>query len=139
MDEAAKQRLHVKEESYKACTNVGLSLRKRRKEIHQARPWRHSAQCEWSWCCTLGKHEGSRMKGGVLVSPAHVLLQERETTTEGVRMKSVVWITEGTSLVRSAVQDLRSLSESDKIAQYHRHRSHELPRVCQTFATQHVP
>ena len=29
-------------------------------------------------------------------------------------MKSVVWITEGTSLVRCAVQHLRSLSESEK-------------------------
>ena len=46
--------------------------------------------------------------------PARVLLQERETTAEGVRMKSVVWITEGTSLVRCAVQHLRSLSESEK-------------------------
>ena len=34
VDEAAKQRLRVKEESYKA-----LSLRERRKEIHQTRPW----------------------------------------------------------------------------------------------------
>ena len=45
---------------------------------------------------------------------ARVLIQERETTAEGVRMKGVVWITEGTSLVRCAVQHLRSLSESDK-------------------------
>ena len=29
-------------------------------------------------------------------------------------MKGVVWITEGTSLVRCAVQHLRSLSESEK-------------------------
>ena len=38
VDEAAKQRLRVKEESYKAYTEEELSLRKRRKEIHQARP-----------------------------------------------------------------------------------------------------
>ena len=44
----------------------------------------------------------------------HVLLQERETTAEGVRMKGVVWITEVTSLVRCAVQHLRSHSESKK-------------------------
>ena len=49
------------------------------------------------------------MKGG-----PRVLLPERGTTAEGVRMKSVVWITEGTSLVRCAVQHLRSLSESEK-------------------------
>ena len=54
------------------------------------------------------------MKGGVLLEPARVLIQERETTAEGVRMKGVVWITEGTSLVRCTVQHLRSLSESEK-------------------------
>ena len=59
-----------------------------------------------------GKHKGSRMKGGVFLGPARVLLQERET--EGVRMKGVVWITEGASLVRCAVQHLRSLPESEK-------------------------
>ena len=34
VDEAAKQRLRVKEESYKAYIEEELSLRKRRKEIH---------------------------------------------------------------------------------------------------------
>ena len=43
-----------------------------------------------------------------------MLVQERETTAESVRMKGVVWITEGTSLVRCAVQHLRSLFESEK-------------------------
>ena len=38
VDEAAKQRLRVKEESYKAYIEDELSLRKRRLEIHQARP-----------------------------------------------------------------------------------------------------
>ena len=41
VDEAAKQRLRVKEESYKAYIEEELSLRKRRKEIHQSRPLRH--------------------------------------------------------------------------------------------------
>ena len=54
------------------------------------------------------------MKSGVFHWPARVLLQERETTAEGVRMKGVAWITEGTSLVRCAVQHLRSLPESEK-------------------------
>ena len=49
------------------------------------------------------------MKSGVFLGPARVLIQERETTAEGVRVKGVVWITEGTSLVRCAVQHLRSL------------------------------
>ena len=48
------------------------------------------------------------------LGPARVLIQERETTAEGGRLKGVVWITEGTSLVRCAVQHLRSLSESEK-------------------------
>ena len=39
------------------------------------------------------------MKGGVFLRLARVVIQEREKTAEGVRMKSVVWITEGTSLV----------------------------------------
>ena len=51
----------------------------------------------------------------MFLGPARVLLQERETTAEGVRVKGVFWITEGTSLVRCAVQHLRSLSESQKI------------------------
>ena len=40
------------------------------------------------------------MKGGVFLGPACVLLQERETNAEGVRMKGVVWITEGTAFAR---------------------------------------
>ena len=54
------------------------------------------------------------MKGAVFLGLARVLLHERETTAVGVRMLGVVWITEGTSLVRCAVQHLRSLSESGK-------------------------
>ena len=43
-----------------------------------------------------------------------MVIQERETTAEGVRVEGVVWITEGTSLVRCAVHHLRSLSESEQ-------------------------
>ena len=114
VDEAAKQRLRVMEESYKAYIEEELSLRKRREEIHQARPWRHWAAGEWCWYRRSGKHKGSRMKGGVFLGPARVSIQERETTAEGVRMKGVVRITEGTSLVRCAVEHLRPLSESEK-------------------------
>ena len=114
VDEAAKQRLRVKEESYQAYIVKELSLRKRRKEIHQARHWRHWAAGEWCWYWRSGKHKGSRMKGGVFLEPARVSIQERETTAEGVRMKGVVWITEGTSLVRFVAQHLRSFSESEK-------------------------
>ena len=73
VDEAAKQRLRVKEESYKAYIEEELSLRKRRKEIHQARPWRHWAASEWCWYWRSGKHKGSRMKGGVVLGPARVI------------------------------------------------------------------
>ena len=113
VDDAARQRLRVKEESCKAYIEEELSLRKRRKEIHQARLWRHRAAGEWCWYWRSGKHKGSRMKGGVFLGTARVI-QERETTAEGVRMKGAVGITEGTSLVRCAVQQLRSLSESEK-------------------------
>ena len=114
VDEAAKQRLRVKEESYKAYIEEELSFRKRRKEKHQGRPWRHWAAGEQCWYWRSGKHKGSRLKGGVFLGPARVLIQERETTAEGVRMKGVVWITEDTSFVRCAVQHLRSQSESEK-------------------------
>ena len=114
VDEAAKQRLRVKQESYKAYIEEELSLRKRRKEIQQARPRRHWAAGEWCWYWRSGKHKGSRMKGGVVLGPPRVSIQEREMTAEGVRMKGVVWTTEGTSLVRCAVQHMRSLSESEK-------------------------
>ena len=40
------------------------------------------------------------MKGGVFLGPATVFLEERETTAESVRLKGVVCITEGISLVR---------------------------------------
>ena len=115
VDQAAKQRLGVKKESYKAYIEEELSLRKRRKEIHQARPWRHWAAGERCWYWRSGEHKSSRMKGGVFFfGLARVLLQERETTAGGVRVKGVVWITKGTSLVRCAGQHLRSLSESEK-------------------------
>ena len=69
-----------------------------------------------------------------------MLFQERESTAGGIRTKGVVWITGSTSLVRCAVQHLRSLSESEKrFAQYCRHRSHQIPRPCRTFATQLFP
>ena len=114
VDEAATQRLREKEESYKAYIEEELSLRKRRKEIHQARPWRHWAASEWCWYWRSGKHNGSRMKGDVFLGPARVLLQKRDRTAGSVRLQGVVWITEGTSLVRCAVQHVRSVSESEK-------------------------
>ena len=82
-----KQRLRVKEESNKAYIEEELSFRKRRKEIHQDRPWRLWAAGEWCWYWRSGEHKGSRTKGGVFLGPARVLIQERETTAEGVRMK----------------------------------------------------
>ena len=76
VDETAKQRFRVKEESCKAYIEEELSLRKRRKETHQARPWRHWAAGEWCWCWRSGKHKGSRLQGGVFLEPTRVLLQE---------------------------------------------------------------
>ena len=93
VDEVSKQCVRVNEESYKAYIEEELSLRKRRKEIRQARPWRHWAASEWCWYWRPGKHKASRLKGGVFLGPSRVLIQERETTAEAVRMKNVVWIT----------------------------------------------
>ena len=78
VDEAAKQRLRVKEESYKAYIEKELSCRKRRKVIHQTRPWKHCAASEWCWYWRSGKHKGSMMKGGVFLGPARVVLHERK-------------------------------------------------------------
>ena len=63
----------VKDESYNAYNEEELSLRKRRKEIHQARPWRHWATGERCWYWRFGKYKGSRMKGGVFLGPARAL------------------------------------------------------------------
>ena len=57
VDEAAKQRLRVKEESHEAYIEEELSLRKCRKETHQARPWRHGAAIEWCWYWRSGKQK----------------------------------------------------------------------------------
>ena len=99
VDDAAKQRFRVKEESYKAYIEELLSLRKRRTEFHQAQPWRQWAASER--CCHWRslRRQGARVKGEVFLGPARVLRQEREKTAESVRMQAVVWITEGTSLV----------------------------------------
>ena len=83
VDEAAKHRLRVKEESYKAYIKEELSLRKRRKEIHQAQPWWHWQQANGAGIGDLANTRGSRKKSGVFLGTAHVLLQEREATAEG--------------------------------------------------------
>ena len=62
--------------------------------------------------CTTAHNDLHRNRGfspwQLLLGKTLVLIQERETTAEGVRMKGVVWI------IRCAVQHLRSLSESEK-------------------------
>ena len=79
------------------------------------------------------------MKGGVFPGPARVLIQERETTAEGVGMRGVVWITEGTSLVRCSVQHLRSLSESEKrLCSTADTESLSFQDLVRTFATKHI-
>ena len=59
VDEAAKQRPPCEGRVYKAYIEEELSLRKRRKEIHHARPWRHWAAGEWCWYWRSGKYKGS--------------------------------------------------------------------------------
>ena len=70
VDEAAKQRPCMKEESYKAHIDEEQTHRKRRKERHQARPWRHWTAGMWCWFWRSGRHKGSRLKGGVFLGPA---------------------------------------------------------------------
>ena len=113
VDEAAKQRSVRRKNRTRRTSRRSCHFENVAKQVHQARPWRHWAAGDWCWYWRSGKHKGSRMKGGVFLGSASVLLQERETTADGVRM-NVVWITEGTSLVRCAVQHVRSLSESEK-------------------------
>ena len=79
----------VDEAANKAYIEEELSLRKRRREFHQARLWRHWAAGEWCWYWRSGKHKGSRMKGGAFLGPARVFFQERETNAEGVRVKGL--------------------------------------------------
>ena len=123
MVEAARQRLRVKEESYKAYIEEELSLPERRKEIHQARPWRHWAAGECCWYWRSGKHKGSRMIGGVFLGPARVLIQERETTAESVRMKGVVWITEVFCSVRCTAPAF-PFRDREKTVLHRGHRIH---------------
>ena len=141
VDEAAIQRLRVKEESYKAYIEEELSVTSKTSQRKFTKPDFGGTELQVTGAgigdlantfvrerkvvCSLGRHV--------------CLLQERETTAEGVRMKGVLWITEDTSLVRCAVQHLRSFLESEKkIVQYRRHRCRQFPRPCWTFATQHV-
>ena len=110
VDEAVKERLRVKEESYKAYIEEELSFRKRRQKFTKVDVGGIGQQANGAW--RSGKHEGSKMKGEVFLGPTRV--QDRETTAESVRMEGVVWITEGTSLVLCAVQHLRSKSQTQK-------------------------
>ena len=69
MDEAAKQRLRVKEESYEAYIEEELSLRKRSTETHQDPPWRRQVAANG---VGLGELENTRVLGlKVVCSLAH--------------------------------------------------------------------
>ena len=58
VDEAATQRLRAEEDSYKVYIEEELSLRKRRTEMHQARPWRHWTAGEWCWYLEIWQTPG---------------------------------------------------------------------------------
>ena len=130
-----EQFFRVKEESYKAYIEEELSLRKPRKEFHQAHRWVQQAPGEW---CEI--QQIFRLKGGVFLGPARVLIPECEATAESVGLKGVVWITEGASLVRSAALHLRSLSESEKslcsITDTEAMSFQDLVRLCHTARCQ---
>ena len=71
------------------------------------------------------------MKGGVFFLPARVLLQERETIAEGVRMKGVFLDHRGYfSRSMCCTAPAFPFRVREKIVQYRRHRSHQFPRHC---------
>ena len=87
-----------------------------------------------------GKHKSSRMKIGVFLGPARVLLQARENnrwkrSNEQFRVHH--WESFSCSECNTALAFPFRVRE--KIVQHRKHRSHELPRPCLTFATQHDP
>ena len=87
-----------------------------------------------------GKHKGSRMKGGVFLGPVRVLLQEIVTTAEAVRMQKCRVDHRGPfSCSVCCTAHALPFRVREKMVQYCRHRTHEVPRLCLTFATQHVP
>ena len=135
VDEAAKQRLRVREESYKAYIEEELSLRKRRKEIHQADLGDIGQQVK-VLVLEIWQTQGSRMKGGVLLGPARVLIQERETTAEGRSYERCCLDLRGYfSCSMCCTAHAFPFPVREKIVQHRRHRSHQFPRPCQTFAT----
>ena len=85
VDEAAKQRLRVKEESYKAYIEEDTIA----KNFDQARPWRHWAAGEWCWYWRSGKHTGSRKKSGEFLGPALVLPARYAENKSGERPDAV--------------------------------------------------
>ena len=83
-----------------------------------------------------GKHKSSRMKIGVFLGPARVLLQARENnrwkrSNEQFRVHH--WESFSCSECNTALAFAFRVRE--KIVQHRKHRSHELPRPCLTFAT----
>ena len=71
------------------------------------------------------------MKGGVFIGPAQVVIQERETTAVLSGSQRVLLFLSGTA-------PAFPFGVREKIVQRCRHRSHQFPRPCQTFATQHI-
>ena len=130
MDEAAKQRLRVKQESYKANIDEELSLRKRRKEIRQAQPWRHWAAGEWCWYWRSGKHKV------FFLGPHVCYFKNAKKITEGVRMKGVVGHRGYFSCSVCCTALAFPFRVRERIVQFHGHRSHELPSLRWTSATQ---
>ena len=94
---------------------------------------------EWCWYWRSGKHKGSRMKGGVFLGPACVLLQERETAAEGVRMQGCCLDHRGClSCSMCCTAPTFPFRVREKIVQHRGHRIHQFPRPCQTFAAWHI-
>ena len=114
-DVVERSRLEVKTECYKAYVEEELSIQQNRKAIHQTRKWRSWASGEWCWYWRSSTANRKRTpKAGVFRGPARVLMQERDVTAEGSKLRGVVWVADGASMVRVSPSHLRTLSEAEK-------------------------
>ena len=114
-DAVERSRLEVKTECYKAYVEEELSIQQNRKALHQTRKWRSWASGEWCWYWRSSTADRKRTpKAGVFRGPARVLMQERDVTAEGSKLRGVVWVADGASMVRVSPSHLRTLSDAEK-------------------------
>ena len=80
----------------------------------QTRKWKHWASGEYCWYWRSQGKDGKSRKGRIFRVLARVLLQERELTPEGAKLKGIVWVYDGAALVRVAPAHLIMLTDAEK-------------------------